>query len=243
MMKKGLSYVDWVISLGTFLIAVIFIFILIRPQFEPKKDNENLMQLVETGFYEDTEWTTRETPVFIKKLQDYYMSSSGPKPAKVIIDYASTFQAKVIQAPPSSHMRVTAGNPITIECISGICTNEKLVVVFSPLNPQNRDYPGITMRCQPPDAMICDASVGATTTISGLNEQQLASLSTQGYTTLKKKWNYPTLNEFALVIDNANIVSSPLVPQQASVYVKERKYWKLKENNQREPITIRFQVW
>lgn len=242
MHKKGLSYVDWVISLGTFLIAVIFIFILVRPQFETKQDKENLMQIIETNLYEETEWITREAPIYIRKLQDYY--DSPPEPAKVIIEYDPEFHAEIIEQPPTSEMNVDEGaDQIVIECIAGICTDQQFVIVFSPNDPQNKEYPHIQLRCQPEDDGICDASLGATLSTSGINEQQLTALSAQGYAPIKIQWKYPSANDFAIFRDNNPLFNSPSVPQQTNAEVKERKYWILEENNHRDMITLRFQVW
>ncbi|MEK6839604.1 MAG: hypothetical protein AABX72_01570 [Nanoarchaeota archaeon] len=239
--KRGLSYVDWVISLGTFLIAVIFIFILVRPQLETRQDKQSLMQIVETNFYEETEWTTREVPVYIRKLQDYY--DSPPEPAKVIIEYDLEFHPEIIEQPPASEMEIVDMNPIAIQCISGICADQEFIIVFSPNNPQNKEYPHIQLRCQPDDPDICDASLGASISTSGIHEQQLAALSAQGYTPTKTQWKYPSANDFAIFKNNIPTFNNPSVPQQTNAEVKERKYWILEENNDRNMITLRFQVW
>ena len=85
--KKGFSYVDWVISLGTFLIAVVFIFILIRPKLEPMAEKESLMRVVEQGFLKDTEWSIREVPIFVKRLQkEYAYPGGGTQPARIFFN-------------------------------------------------------------------------------------------------------------------------------------------------------------
>ena len=240
--KKGLSYVDWVISLGTFLIAVIFIFILIRPQFEPKDEKQSLMQIIENGFYTETEWTVREIPIFITKLQDQYTGPSGIITASIKINHSPDFGYTITQ-PPASRIKVSKGNPIIIQCVSGICTNEKMTLVFYPLDPKNKGSPGLDLQCHPSNTAICDAVAGASIAVTGINQQELNQFPGTGYANIKTKMSYPSSREFAIFIDDTNILSSPPVPQQANVYVKERKYWKLTKENIRDLITVRFQVW
>ena len=238
--KRGLSYVDWVISLGTFLIAVIFIFILIRPQLEPKSEKQNLMQIIEDGFYSETEWSVREIPLFITLLKDKYVVNGITKSASIKINYSPDFKYDITASP---HLSVSPGNPITIQCSSGTCSDKNLTLTFYPIDPKDKNLPDVGLACNPSNTAICDAVLGATTTTTGINENQLSSLSTNGYTKTKNNFKYPSLNEFAIFIDGSSIFPAQDIPQQTNVFVKERKYWKLSKNNVRTQISIRFQVW
>ncbi len=237
--KRGLSYVDWVISLGTFLVAVIFIFILVRPQLEPKNEKQNLMQIVEDGFYSETEWSVREIPIFINLLKDKYVVNGVTKSASIKINYSPDFKYEITT---SQHLSISPGNPITIQCSSGICSGN-LVLTFYSIDPTNKNLPDVGLICNPSNTAICDAVLGATTTTTGINENQVSALSANGYTKTKNNFKYPSLNEFAIFVDGSSIFPAQTVPQQTNVFVKERKYWKLSKSNVRTQISIRFQVW
>ena len=49
--KKGLHYVDWVISMGTFIIAIIAILIYLKPGVKPEYNRESLLSIIETNFF------------------------------------------------------------------------------------------------------------------------------------------------------------------------------------------------
>jgi hypothetical protein len=52
MNKKGLSYIDWAISFGIFVISVILLFVLINPYFSQEYSNEYLLSLAKQGLEE-----------------------------------------------------------------------------------------------------------------------------------------------------------------------------------------------
>lgn len=241
--KKGLSYVDWVISLGTFLVAVIFIFILIKPQFERGEEKETLLRFVENGLYGEIEWTIREVPLFVELLKKEYVTNTGAvKPAGAAVHYDAQFMYTV-KLDPGSHLQVVDGNPVIFQCTIGECRDEKVTLIFAPQAVLSTELPDLQMRCIPQDITICDAVLGATTTITGLHPVKLAGLDQTGYDILKQRWNYPLHREFALYKDDALLIGGSMPPPQTPVYVKERMYWTLTKDNQRTPVKLRFQVW
>lgn len=239
--RKGLSYVDWVISLGTFLIAVMFIIVLIRPQLEPKEEKESLLTVVEQGFYTATEWTVKETPVIVTKLQKEYTDAGTTQKARVYINHSKEYKGILIQ-PPASKLSIAGNNPWVIECTATLCTNELLTLIVVPIDMHTQELPELDSRCSPSTATICDATLGATLSTKGISQTALTQLTTKSYETLKKEWNVPEEKNFAIFIDGTAVIASPSQPQ-ANVYVKEQPYWKSDDHNNRTPIKITFKVW
>jgi hypothetical protein len=244
MNKRGLSYVDWVISLGTFLIAVLLIFVLIRPQIGQKDQGPTLLNLIEQQFYDETEWTVRETPIFVKHVDRQYVDNNGvTRLSNIFVHYDPSFEFTTPSI--TAALQVTPNNPLVIQCVSSTCDNEKITFITSPRQVLSNDLPQLSLDCSPSgSASICDATLGATASTQGINQRKVETLKTQGYTPTKQQWKYPTLNDFAIYIDDVSMFTNPPTPPpQANVYVKERTYWYLDKQNRRTTINIRFQAW
>ena len=84
--KRGLDYIDWAMSLGLFLVAVIALFAFLKPGVQQPYDGENLLQIVEKNFFEETGTILKQTPVFIYHLVDKYNPGSSNAEIKITID-------------------------------------------------------------------------------------------------------------------------------------------------------------
>ena len=75
MNKKGLSYIDWSISIGIFVIFILALFILVIPALDRRLDETYLISIVETGFKENTYYLIYSIPLFIDHAQnDVFLS-------------------------------------------------------------------------------------------------------------------------------------------------------------------------
>jgi len=63
--KRADSQVDWVMSLGIFLLYIAWFFIFIKPQVAEKADLQSAVQNLESNFLENITWTIDKAPVFI----------------------------------------------------------------------------------------------------------------------------------------------------------------------------------
>lgn len=240
--RKGLSYVDWVISLGTFLIAILLIFILIKPQFEPKVGKENLVQNVEDFFYSSTEWSVAETPVIVKRLIDQYDTGSGYEQARVRIWYDSGIAYRMI-VPDNSPLETFEGTPIIIHCSAGLCLDEELSITSFPSDPlMNGNYDPPKLICSPDDKILCDATLGTTLVTKGLSWPKFNNLKSKGYAFMKEEMKLPDQVDFEIHA-GSEAMFNKMPPSTGNVYVKEREYWWLTDENERTPVKVRIEVW
>ena len=49
--KKGLAYIDWIISMGLFIVVVIAIFAFLKPGAKPIHESKGLINILETNFF------------------------------------------------------------------------------------------------------------------------------------------------------------------------------------------------
>ena len=127
--KKGIHYVDWVISMGTFIIAVIAILIYIKPGVKPEYNKESLLNMVETNFLNETNWVIRKIPLFIRNLDQQYSINQD---AFVQLSYSNGFSLDVD----------TPGNIIQdgskLKCNIGSCSDITVNLTIYPNNPLNK---------------------------------------------------------------------------------------------------------
>ena len=55
--KKGVTYIDWIISMGLFIIVVVAVFAFFKPGTTPAFKSESLIASVENNFIEEASWT------------------------------------------------------------------------------------------------------------------------------------------------------------------------------------------
>ena len=78
MNKKGSEHVDWIVSMGLFLVALITIFLLLKPGVQ-KEDNEKfLLDLLEEKFTNDFFLNVKKVPLAIGVCDSYIDRSKTP---------------------------------------------------------------------------------------------------------------------------------------------------------------------
>jgi len=80
--KKGSEHIDWMISMGLFLLGVITIFLLLKPGIQKEHNEDFLLELLEEKFKEDFFWTVKNVPLSIGLCESYVDESKDP-PAEV----------------------------------------------------------------------------------------------------------------------------------------------------------------
>ena len=63
--KRGSTHVDWVMSIGIFLIYLLALFIIIKPGVREIYSEDTLLSIVENNVKGNIVWTIKETPLFI----------------------------------------------------------------------------------------------------------------------------------------------------------------------------------
>ena len=63
--KKGISYVDWAISLGIFLVFTLTIFVLFKPHVIEDYSTEYLISIAEQGIRENSSYEINNYPLFV----------------------------------------------------------------------------------------------------------------------------------------------------------------------------------
>lgn len=80
MKKKGLTYVDWSISIGLFIIYLLVLFITFRPAVRDEYSSDHLTSMVEKNLREDVYQTMVRFPVYVDTV------GVGPGTYKVTLD-------------------------------------------------------------------------------------------------------------------------------------------------------------
>jgi hypothetical protein len=65
-MKKGVSQIDWIISLAIFLLYIVWFFVFITPQINSSYNVDSSLDFLKSFFYEEFKWSLTKTPIFIE---------------------------------------------------------------------------------------------------------------------------------------------------------------------------------
>ena len=71
MNKRGDSQIDWVISLGIFILYLAWFFLLIRP-YMVQEETPNMVSLVKENFEKDAFWTVEKVPIIATSQRYLY---------------------------------------------------------------------------------------------------------------------------------------------------------------------------
>ncbi len=63
--KRGVSQVDWAISLGIFILYLAWFFVFVRPQFEVEESPAQLLDSTKERLLEQIEWSVEKSPLFV----------------------------------------------------------------------------------------------------------------------------------------------------------------------------------
>ncbi len=240
-----MNYIDWSFSLGIFILTIIAIFVYLKPGVEPEYDQKNLISLIEEQFIKETFWTVKVTPLFIQQLEDTYVDGSGAtQQAKVKVNRSADWDLAIIDPPTTDIMHSSSGLQETFTCTTSLCTSEEFTLIFSPASSIVPDPTDIAMKCEPSsNPSECDASMGSSDDVKGIDQAKLTVLTTADYGQLKQQWNFPTSREFAIFVDNLPVTTSPAPGDQDDVMVKEIKIYKIDANGNRIPTVVNMRVW
>lgn len=239
--KKGLDYIDWSMSMGIFIIAIIALFVFLKPGARPEHDQDTLISIVEKNFLDQTQWFVHETPIFIKNFQDKWGSG-----ADAVIDVRANGDIRFTALKPSPDNRFKqpigkTPTKITLDCDTS-CDNTNFMIIGTTKKIQ--ETTNMELECTPKNQpTVCTALLGATITHQGLQQNEISNLKTADYTALKNTWTYPLQKEFALYQDGTKISGGQEPAAQANVFVKELKLDIISDQGTQTPTTINIRVW
>ncbi len=241
MNKKGLSYVDWAVSFGLFVIYLLAIFILLRPAISDSYNSEFLSTIVKQGMEEDSYIELSLYPVFVEIIAGHPSSISLPLPAGY--DFLNDSNMILLDSVQSQLNTQIAGNNLNFEYIFSTGIN-KFTIVHSDMISYTNTLPGAI---SPGDF---NYTIGIEENKEGLYEDLFLNLP--DYQDLKSDWGYPMNHEFAIYIYNSTELKSENIilyknetelPQDKVVNVLKWSDWKLNSNSTDESITILIQTW
>lgn len=64
-MKKGVSQVDWIVSLALFLLYITWFFVFVSPQITYNSNQDSSITFLKNDFYDEFKWSLTKTPVFL----------------------------------------------------------------------------------------------------------------------------------------------------------------------------------
>jgi len=228
MNKKGLSHVDWVISMGMFILYVMFMLLFIKPGVTSMFKDENLVGIVENNLFEEGYVSIEKIPVYVvlKDLSDGQdpAGSIGP-PYNIKVD---NFKRVLSSGSNVNNIYVVnSDNESVAHTLSGddlVITYQKSgsdVVDWSPsLTPvlfwvyysNNFTYDGVKIvlgdyLTEAGDNV--DVSRGTSIKSEGFKEDYLSVLCNDAddYEILKSKWGYPSSREFSYYVVESEEVS------------------------------------
>ena len=260
-MRKGNVHIDWAISLGVFLIAIIALLVFLNPWIKPFHQENVLLDLVERRFLENTSWTVKKLPVFVEMLSN---SNDDKDPFVQIAmqDWEFSDYEVTNLAGGQGDLIVTLGDTAVIDCISPACKEQRVDLLFYPEFAGADDPLLQTPYCtngrgddlsSPPDPN-CNIELGSTEDIKGIRMQWMDSLQEYGdYAALKLRWNYPDEKGFAIYDitgGNEELIIGGMTEGDKNIFVRELRYWALGKDDadldgdpDRTPITISFRAW
>ncbi len=262
MNKKGAGiHVDWAISMGIFIISLITLILLLRPGVKPLFDTGTLLSIVEDRFNNQTLWHVRLIPLHVYKLDCQSCHKEGePEPELTVNVRKESWSFGIVKEPKAKsfdyrfEFSQPTGRDFNLYCRSGVCSTENkypfTLVIHQDL--ASEAAPVIEIDCAPNDKDKCSGVLGSPEEIEGYNIKWINKIlndqkTSVEYDGLKNEWGYPLASDFEIYVQGGgldqNIVKSPEIPAQANVRAKQIRSWILKDDGERENITISLRVW
>lgn len=255
--KKGDVHVDWAISMGIFLVAVIAIFVIFKPGIKPIHKENVLLDIIEDEFRRNVTWTVNKLPIFIEGLGHLTNNNLG---VHVNFRNSEWIISKCESSGNVGDLSINCdGSHSVVKCLSGVC-KDIVEFIFYPNEANNwkQNDPEIVFPvCRYEDGEDasgdpnCNILLGSTESINGISPGWLNKLKQLGidgkYNEVKNAWDYPPERDFAIyeVMPNGdeNLVVGGDPFDQRNVFVREIKYWLLTSGMERHSSTISIRVW
>ena len=241
MNKKGLSYVDWAISFGLFVVYLLVIFIFIKPEIINSYDEDFLNSIVKQGLEEDAYSEFTRYPLFINA------NSTGDYISLELIDsfqFLNNTNIIILDA-FSTKLNITIlNNRLNFDYNFDSGMNE-FEIIYSPYVSYVNTAPGGV------NPISANYTIGIAETKKGIFNSSLTDLQTIGYYELKEEWGYPIQNEFTInIYEGSDLSVDPkwsyehATPQiDSKINVLMWSDWEITNQGSKELITILIKTW
>ncbi len=256
MKKRGLSYVDWTVSVGLFIIFTVTIFILLGPAFKQDYSHDYLSSIVKDGIKENTSLEIKRFPVFMRSeapinggthqftIENLPQEFEGISDKNILIfDNANNLITNKDYEASSKRVRFdsTFAN-------MGIYTDSDIGKIYLLLAEDEIFEDNTPTGSAWPDS---NSTFGIFETISGIYLDYFGIFTTNNYTITKEILKYPLEKEFSIEIYNeTRLNESPILDytqkqptEKDSVNVFLWADWLIYNNAKRTPITVLIKTW
>ena len=238
MNKKGLSYIDWAVSLGIFIIYLLIVFILITPNLARDYDNDFLTSIIKEGLEEDTYWELSIYPLFVEPaghMEDITLELPN--------SYTFLNNTNMIILDQSSNKLEMDVSGRYLSFIYSFEASNKFTIIYS----DELVYPNAISSMSPAEDF--NYTIGVKGSLKGIYFPLFNTLPSN-YRDLKSQWNFPTSKEFAIEIYEGVNLSNQILNYtkiepnlDSTVRVLKWSEWQIHNDSKRELVTILVKTW
>ena len=196
MSKKGDVHVDWIISMGIFIISTILLFVFLKPGAVPPEDKTPILNHLINKFEANFTWEVKKIPLFVDECHKY-PSGNPPTDTGVKLDFTIEGEdwdiSRVVYSSDIDTDEIWDSNfPIPIDCSVGVmggCGDEENIpdncfyiqggddavfyFTFLSQSPES-EKPVVEAECDGnPPIGACNFRLGGIETIGGFNKDWL----------------------------------------------------------------------
>ena len=245
-MKRGLTHIDWAISIGLFLIYLIVVIVLFRPGIAEDYTADFLSSIIKQGIEENSSIIIEKMPIFIEPLGsvpagDY--SITLPE-----VDFWELGNSAVVNENLEMKDFNYAGSSLTFE---GYLEPSKKTT-FWILKSDSILYTSPEAISEPLiDPLDFTYALGVKQKIKGIYRTKFdTDINQTDYSALKEQWHYPAKKDFEIFIYNGLNLTNPefeitngVETNNEQINVLQWSDWFINENSSREVITIMVRTW
>lgn len=258
-MKRGASHVDWVISMGIFLVYVVALFVFLRPGVTVEHKPLAMLDLLENNIKNEVYVNLKETPVHVESCwykKDPVTGTPQGDSTLTIRDDNSAWD--FVKVEPSGYRWSTGGSSAELKCgVDNQIESPGIDFYLSYLPKIKTGKPSLSLECDG----TCEAELRATENSDFVYELWLDNvkqywLDEPGlddslvYDKIKEKFGFPEVKDFIIKVkkDTSNeyvlIGSSEPKPEQANIYIIEWKDSYIDSaGNVAGEIIVHIEVW
>jgi len=202
-MKRGATHLDWAISMGIFLVALISIFIYLRPLSQADYSGGDLVDIVKEKFSEDAYWVVKELPLFVEPG-----CVLGGEEFSVDLVFQNGWRD--VENKGSITVREIADN---YTYLHNLDSSQKfdVTLVVNPIHCEEK------------------VSLGVVENTVGISDELLDILDNKKYSDLRTQWNFPPGRDFAIFVDDEEIIGGE-PSQRANIFAEQSKEFIVSED-------------
>jgi len=250
--KKGIGYVDWIISMGLFIVVVSMTFIFLKPGVTAEFESKDLLEIVESNFLEEYTWSSISIPIAVHNLNQAGIVSKieitenngnqwGVK------SYHSKHTTFTVTTNTQTNKATITCNPEGGSCntIPSSTAEQGIYLVYLKKAGATSDTFNLNYNCNPspPTPQDCNFTVGSKEMFTGWNKGDIDGLNNP-YQTKKAEWSFPESRDFSIKFNGNEILTPNYKPsEQTNIYIKELLIQTLENDGSRSSANTTISVW